>query len=85
MFVQLSDSSTVRLTSVQSPYNRNLVLQLTIRSMNRKDSKTVAIIAMTANAYDEDVQKCLKAGMNAHLAKPIDPETMYQVIAEHLK
>jgi len=43
-----------------------------IRSMDRPDAKTVPIIAMTADAFAEDVQKCLDAGMNAHVAKPID-------------
>jgi CheY-like chemotaxis protein len=36
--------------------------------------KTVPIIAMTADAFTDDVQKCLDAGMNGHIAKPIDPE-----------
>lgn len=44
-----------------------------IRSLVRPDAKTVPILAMTADAFDDDVQKCLKAGMNGHIAKPIDP------------
>jgi len=43
-----------------------------IRTMDRPDAKTIPIIAMTADAFAEDVQKCLNAGMNAHVAKPID-------------
>jgi two-component system sensor histidine kinase/response regulator len=39
---------------------------------------------MTANAYAEDVKACLEAGMNAHLAKPVDPEAMYQEIIRAL-
>ena len=35
---------------------------------------------MTADAFDDDVQKCLEAGMNGHIAKPIDPETLYRVL-----
>ena len=45
-----------------------------IRALNRPDAGTVPIIAMTANAFAEDAQECLKAGMNAHLAKPLDIE-----------
>lgn len=45
-----------------------------IRSLDRPDAKTVPLIAITANAFQEDVQKCLEAGMNAHLSKPLDME-----------
>ena len=41
-------------------------------------------IIMTADAYADDVEKCLNAGMNAHIAKPIDPETVYAVLAKNL-
>lgn len=43
-----------------------------IRKMEREDAKTIPIIAMTANAFAEDVQEAMDAGMNAHVAKPID-------------
>lgn len=43
-----------------------------IRSLERKDAQTILIIALTANAFFEDVKKCRDAGMNAHLSKPID-------------
>lgn len=45
-----------------------------IRSLDRPDAKTVPVIAITANAFQEVVQKCPEAGMNAHLAKPLDME-----------
>lgn len=51
-----------------------------IRSLDRPDAKTVPIIAITANAFQEDVQKCLEAGMNAHLAKPLDMEKVRETI-----
>ena len=53
-----------------------------IRALNREDAKTVPIIAMTADAFEEDVQRCLEAGMNAHIAKPFDPETLYRTLSE---
>ena len=51
-----------------------------IRSLERSDSKTIPIIAMTANAFQEDAEKCIAVGMNAHLAKPLDIEKMKKTI-----
>ena len=54
----------------------------TIRALDRPDAKKIPIIAMTANAFDEDVQRSLQAGMNAHLSKPVEPEHLFQTLAE---
>ena len=51
-----------------------------IRELERSDAKTVPIIAMTANAFQEDAEKCIAVGMNAHLAKPLDIEKMKKTI-----
>ena len=51
-----------------------------IRSLERSDSKTIPIIAMTANAFQEDAEKCIAVGMNAHLAKPLDIEKVMLTI-----
>ena len=51
-----------------------------IRSMDRDDAKKIPIIAMTANAFDEDVQRSLQAGLNAHLTKPIEPDSLYETL-----
>lgn len=56
-----------------------------IRALTRPGAKTVPIIAMTANAYPADIQACLDAGMNAHLVKPVDPQKLYETLAEQLK
>ena len=55
-----------------------------IRTMERPDSRTIPIIAMTANAFDDDIEKSKAAGMNAHLAKPIEPERMYQTLYDFI-
>ena len=52
---------------------------------NRPDGKNIPIIAMTANAFAEDVQAALDAGMNAHLAKPIVIDTVTKAILENLE
>lgn len=55
-----------------------------IRLLSRKDAKTVPIIAMTADAFAEDVEKALSAGMNGHIAKPIDPRQVLQTLLSFL-
>jgi signal transduction histidine kinase/ActR/RegA family two-component response regulator len=51
-----------------------------IRALDREDAKSVPIIAMTANAYREDIDRALAAGMNSHLAKPIDIEEVMKAL-----
>ena len=51
-----------------------------IRGMDREDSKTIPIIALTANAFDEDVQRSLQAGLNAHLSKPVEPDALFATL-----
>ena len=55
-----------------------------IRAMDRPDAKTIPIFAMTANAFAEDRLKALQAGMNEHLPKPIDPDTLYRLLVKYL-
>ena len=56
----------------------------TIRAMNRPDAEIIPIIAMSANAFEEDVRKSLDAGMNAHLTKPIEADILYRTLQEFL-
>ncbi|MBR5387768.1 MAG: response regulator [Clostridiales bacterium] len=49
---------------------------------SRPDATKIPIIALTANAFDEDVQRSLQVGMNAHLSKPVEPERLYQTLEE---
>ncbi len=53
-----------------------------IRSSDRPLAHKIPIIAMTADAYPEDIEKCLEAGMNAHIAKPIIPNVLYKTLAK---
>ena len=51
-----------------------------IRAMSRADAKSIPIIALTANAFDEDVQHSMQAGLNAHLSKPVEPDVLFETL-----
>ena len=70
------------LMDIRMPVMDGLAATSAIRALDHPDAKTVPIIAMTANAFDEDVQRSLNAGMNAHLTKPADPEQLYKTLEE---
>lgn len=70
------------LMDIMMPVMDGLTATRTIRAIDRPDAGEIPIIAMTANAFAEDAQKCLNAGMNAHLAKPLDIQKMITVIAK---
>jgi signal transduction histidine kinase/ABC-type amino acid transport substrate-binding protein len=73
------------LMDIQMPLMDGYEATKAIRALERPDAKSIPIFAMTANAYSEDVTRALSAGMNGHLAKPIDPTTFYRTIAEALE
>ena len=70
------------LMDVRMPEMDGLEATAAIRAMDREDAKRIPIIALTANAFDEDVQRSLQAGMNAHLTKPVEPNTLFQALGE---
>ena len=70
------------LMDMRMPEMDGLTAAKTIRALDREDAKKIPIIALTANAFDEDVQRSLQAGMNAHLSKPVEPERLYETLAE---
>ena len=69
---------------VQMPVMGGYEATRKIRDMDRPDSKTVPIIAMTANAYKEDIEKAFASGMDGHLSKPIDLNAVMLALAEKL-
>ena len=70
------------LMDVRMPEMDGLEATAAIRALDRPDAKLIPIIALTANAFDEDVQSSLQSGMNAHLSKPVEPEYLYQTLEE---
>ena len=68
------------LMDIRMPIMDGLQASMNIRHLSNKDAKTIPIIAMTADAFDEDADKSKAAGMNMHLAKPIDPPKLYRTL-----
>ena len=74
----------VVLMDVQMPVMGGYEATRLIRGLENKELASVPILAMTANAFDEDKQEALKSGMNAHIAKPVDVNTLLKVLEEVL-
>ncbi len=70
------------LMDMRMPEMDGLEATKRIRALDRDDAKEIPIIALTANAFDEDVQRSLQVGMNAHLSKPVEPERLYKTLEE---
>ena len=75
------DTFDAVLMDLMMPVMGGITAAKTIRASDRPDAADIPIIAMTANAFDEDVKRCIDAGMNAHLAKPLDIEKLMGVLA----
>ena len=69
------------LMDMQMPVMNGLQAASVLRGLDSAEAHTIPIIAMTANAFKEDVESCLNAGMNAHLAKPFEPEALFALLA----
>lgn len=68
------------LMDIRMPEMDGLTATEKIRAMDRADAKNIPIIALTANAFDTDVQRSLQAGINVHLSKPVEPEQLYSTL-----
>ena len=71
----------VILMDIRMPVMDGYEAARAVRALPRTDAASVPILAMTADAFEDDILKCRMAGMNGHIAKPIEPETMYEAIA----
>jgi CheY-like chemotaxis protein len=72
----------VILMDVRMPVMDGYEATRSIRESDRADAKTVPIVAMTADAFEDDVRHCMEAGMDGHISKPVEPEIMYAKLAE---
>lgn len=73
------------LMDIRMPIMDGLTASRSIRNLSNKDAANIPIIAMTTNAFDDDVDKSKAAGMNAHLAKPIDPKRLFRTLVELIR
>ena len=72
------------LMDIRMPLMDGLTAASNIRHLSNTDANTIPIIAMTANAFDDDIEKSKASGMDAHLSKPIDPERLYQTLYDFI-
>ncbi len=73
------------LMDMRMPEMDGLEATRTIRGLQRDDAKTIPIIALTANAFDEDVQQSMQAGLNAHLSKPVEPAVLFETLEKLIR
>ena len=94
----VNGAEAVRIFQAAAPYSIDAILMdmqmpemdgceaaRAIRSLDKPDAATVPIIAVTANAFAEDIDKTTKAGMNGHISKPIDVALLYQALEKCIK
>ncbi len=84
-FMRKPDDYDLILMDVQMPEMDGIEATRQIRSLDITRAKEIPIVAMTANVFKEDVERCLEAGMNDHLGKPLDADAMLQMIGKYLK
>lgn len=72
----------VILMDIMMPVMNGLDAARAIRAMDREDCRQIPIIAMSANAFDEDLKKSVECGMNGHLAKPVEVDKLYEMLGQ---
>ena len=79
------DSYDVILMDIMMPVMDGLDAARAIRAMDRMDCRTIPIIAMSANAFDDDLKKSVECGMNGHLSKPVDVDKLYETLDQVIR
>ena len=85
--IRLTEPNTydVILMDIMMPVMDGLEATRTIRAMEREDCHTIPIVAMSANAFDDDLKKSVECGMNGHLSKPVEVEKLYRMLRKVLR
>lgn len=84
LFTQKDEGAfDVILMDIMMPVMNGLEATKAIRALDRQDAKTIPILAMTANAFAEDIERTKKAGMNEHLSKPLNIDVLIQMLAKY--
>ena len=81
---ELEGTFQLILMDVMMPNLDGLEAAHQIRTMGKEDSRTIPIVAASANAFDEDIKRSLANGMNAHLSKPIEPDKLAEMLSQML-
>jgi len=84
MFKKSPDEYDLIFMDVQMPEMDGHEATRKIRESNLPNAKTIPIVAMTANVFKEDIEKCLAAGMNNHIGKPLDVEELFSMLRKYL-
>ena len=70
------------LMDIRMPVMNGYDAARSIRNADRADAAAVPIIAMSADAFDDDIRRCMDAGMNGHISKPVSPEKLYGTLSK---
>jgi len=73
------------LMDIRMPVMDGLTASGLIRALDGDYAASVPIIAMTADAFDDDIKRSLAAGMNAHITKPVEPDKLYRMLRRYIK
>jgi len=85
MFSQAPGKYNMIFMDVQMPEMDGLEATRTIRALDVTEAKTIPIVAITANVFKEDIDKCLESGMNGHIGKPVDLDDVIRHLRRHIK
>ena len=75
----------VILMDIMMPVMNGLDATRAIRSMDREDCRSIPIVAMSANAFDDDLKKSVECGMNGHLSKPVEVDKLYRTLNQVIR
>jgi CheY-like chemotaxis protein len=84
MYGQSPESYDMIIMDIQMPVIDGLEATKRIRRMDNPLAKTIPIIAMTANVFQDDIEKCLAAGMNGHIGKPLNPADLLHIVKQFI-